>query len=121
MDGVVNDTAGHSHVKKEKIDEILQLIKNDFGISVHLTLSVTSESINMKEAASAFSVFNPDTYVFTKIDETKRCGKILDQVNDLNLPVSLITNGQKVPEDLIVPDKQRLLKIILGKEPKGEV
>ncbi len=121
MDVVLIDTAGHSHFDKEKIDEILQLIKNDFGISVHLTLSVTSESINMKEAASAFSVFNPDTYVFTKIDETKRCGKILDQVSNLNLPVSLITNGQKVPEDLIVPDKQTLLKIILGKGPKGEV
>jgi len=121
MDLVLIDTAGHSHFDKKKIDEILQLIKNDFGISVHLTLSVTSESINMKEAASAFSVFNPDTYVFTKIDETKRCGKILDQVNNFKLPVSLITNGQKVPEDLIVPDKQTLLKIILGKGPKGEV
>jgi flagellar biosynthesis protein FlhF len=121
MDVVLIDTAGHSHYDNKKIDEIFKLIKSDFGISVHLTLSVTAESINMKEAASAFSVFNPDTYVFTKIDETKRCGKILDQVNNLNLPVSLITNGQRVPEDLIVPDKQRLLRIVLGKEPKGEV
>ncbi len=120
MDVVLIDTAGHSHYDKKKLDEILQLIKSDFGISVHLTLSVTAESINMKEAASAFSVFNPDTYVFTKIDETKRCGKILDQVNELNLPVSMVTNGQKVPEDLIVPDKQALLRIILGKGSKGE-
>ncbi len=120
MDMVLIDTAGHSHFDKEKIDEIFELIKNDFKISVHLTLSVTSELINMKEAASAFSVFNPDTYVFTKIDETKRCGKILDQVSTIDMPVSLITNGQKVPEDLIVPDKQELLKIILGKGPKGD-
>ncbi len=119
MDVVLIDTAGHSHYDNQKIDEILKLIKSDFGISVHLTLSVTAESINMKEAASAFSVFNPDTYVFTKIDETKRCGKILDQINELNLPVSLITNGQRVPEDLIVPDKQALLRTILGKGPKG--
>ena len=81
MDVVLIDTAGHSHYDNPKIDEILKLIKSDFGISVHLTLSVTAESINMKEAASAFSVFNPDTYVFTKIDETKRCGKILDQID----------------------------------------
>ncbi len=120
MDMVLIDTAGHSHFDREKIDEILGLIRNDFKISVHLTLSVTAELINMKEAASAFSVFNPDTYVFTKIDETKRCGKILDQVTSFNIPVSLITNGQKVPEDLIVPDNRELLKIILGKTPKGE-
>ena len=120
LDMVLIDTAGHSHYDKEKIDAVLELIRNDFKISVHLTLSVTSEFINMKEAASAFSVFNPDTYVFTKIDETKRCGKILDQLTHLDLPVSLITNGQKVPEDLVVPDRQDLLKIILGKSPKGD-
>lgn len=120
MDMVLIDTAGHSHFDKEKLDEILGLIKNDFNISVHLTLSVTAELINMKEAASAFSVFNPDTYVFTKIDETKRCGKILDQVSNFNIPVSLVTNGQKVPEDLIVPDSRALLKIILGNSPKGD-
>lgn len=120
MDLVLIDTAGHSHYDKEKIDEILELIRNDFQISVHLTLSVTSEFINMKEAASAFSVFNPDTYVFTKIDETKRCGKILDQVAGYELPVSLVTNGQKVPEDLVIPDSHELLKIILKKEPKGD-
>jgi flagellar biosynthesis protein FlhF len=120
MDMILIDTAGHSHYDKEKIDKILELIRNDFQISVHLTLSVTSELINMKEAASAFSVFNPDSYVFTKTDEIKRCGKILDQVADYDLPVSLITNGQKVPEDLIIPDNQELLKIILKKVPKGD-
>ena len=115
MDMVLIDTAGHSHFDKPKIDEILQLIKTDFAISTHLVLSVTSESTILTEAASAFSVFNPDTIVFTKIDETKRCGKILDQVCDSKLPVSLITNGQRVPEDLNIPDRGQLLKIILGK------
>lgn len=121
MDMVLIDTAGHSHFDKLKIDSILQLIKTDFRISVHLVLSVTSESIIMTDAASAFSVFNPDTVVFTKIDETKRCGKILDQVSDIQLPVSLIANGQRVPEDLIVPDKRQLLQIILGKGPKEKI
>lgn len=118
MDMVLIDTAGHSHFDKQRIDEILQLIQTDFRISAHLVLSVTSESIIMQEAASAFSVFGPDTVIFTKIDETRRCGKILDQISDFKLPVSLIANGQKVPEDLIVPDKQELLKIILGKGSK---
>ena len=118
VDMVLIDTAGHSHFDKQRIDEILQLIKTDFRISAHLVLSVTSESIIMQEAAFAFSVFGPDSVIFTKIDETRRCGKILDQISDFKLPVSLIANGQKVPEDLIVPDKQELLKIILGKGSK---
>lgn len=118
LDVVLIDTAGHSHFDKKKIDGILQLINADFRISTHLVLSVTAESTIMKDAASAFSVFHPDTLVFTKIDETKRCGKILDQVTGSQLPVSLIANGQRVPEDLVVPDKRHLLKIVLGKGPK---
>ncbi len=114
MDMVLIDTAGHSHLDKPRIDEILQLIKTDFRISTHLVLSVTSESIIIKDAASAFSAFNPDTIVFTKIDEARRCGKILDLVNQMQLPVSLITNGQRVPEDLVIPDKRQLLNIVLG-------
>lgn len=113
MDMVLIDTAGHSHSDQAKIEEILELIKTDLRISTHLVLSVTSESIIMKDAADAFMAFRPDTMVFTKIDEVKRCGKILDQVCSFNLPVSLVANGQRVPEDLIVPDRKTLLKIVL--------
>lgn len=118
MDMVLIDTAGHSHLDKLKIDEILHLIQSDFAISTHLVLSVTSESIIMKDAAEAFSIFNPETVVFTKIDEMKRCGKILEHLCDMQLPVSLIADGQQVPEDLSVPDGQQLLKVILGKGSK---
>lgn len=115
LDMVLIDTAGHSHYDTQKIDNILQMMKSDFRISTHLVLSVIVESTIMKDAASAFSVFQPETLVFTKIDETKRCGKILDQLTASGLPVSLITNGQRVPEDLIVPDKRGILKIALSK------
>ena len=116
MDVVLVDTAGHSHFDKERMDELAGVIKNEGQVSVHLVLSATADFVNMKEATDAFSVMEPSTYVFTKTDETRVCGKILDQVSEFKLPVSLITNGQKVPEDLIVPDRKKLLGIILGKE-----
>ncbi|MEA1966935.1 MAG: protein FlhF [Thermodesulfobacteriota bacterium] len=114
MDIVLIDTAGHSHSDSVRMNEAEQLISGDFKISVHLVLSVTTDSIDMKEAARAFSSLKPDSYVFTKIDEAKRCGKILDQISTQKLPVSMITNGQRVPEDLIIPDVNRLLGIVLG-------
>ncbi len=119
MDIVLVDTAGHSHYDKERMTELSSVINGDYNISVHLVLSAATDFINMKEATKAFSVLKPDTYVFTKIDETKMCGKILDQVSEFKLPVSLMTNGQKVPEDLIIPDKKKLLSVILGKEQEA--
>ncbi len=119
MDVVLIDTAGHSHYDREKLGKMLEMLQADESISVHLTLSVPSELTNMKEAAMVFSSLNPETYVFTKIDESRNCGKIFDQIDFLDLPVSLITNGQKVPEDLMVPDRQKLLKTILNKDGFG--
>ena len=119
MDIVLIDTAGHSHSDTARMKEVADVINGDCNISVHLVLSVTTGFLDMREAASAFSRLNPETYVFTKVDETKRCGKIFDQLIDLRLPVSMVTNGQRVPEDLILPDTRELLGIILGAEHGG--
>jgi len=116
MDIVLIDTAGHSHSDTARMDEVAELFRGDFKVSVHLVLSVTTGFIDMKTAAKAFSALNPESYVFTKIDETIRRGKILDQVGDLRLPISLVANGQRVPEDLIIPRPQDLLGIVLGHE-----
>jgi len=120
MDVVLIDTAGHSHSDSVRMREVSEVIRGDYKISVHLVLSVTTGFLDMREAASSFSRLNPETYVFTKVDETKRCGKIFDQISDLQLPVSIITNGQRVPEDLIIPDTRDLLGIMLGSEQGGE-
>lgn len=116
MDIVLIDTAGHSHSDSVRMKEVSEVIRGDYKISVHLVLSVTTGFLDMREAVNAFSKLNPETYVFTKVDETKRCGKIFDQISDLQLPVSIITNGQRVPEDLIIPDTRDLLGIMLGSE-----
>jgi flagellar biosynthesis protein FlhF len=116
MDIVLIDTAGHSHSDTARMEEVAQVLDGDFKVSVHLVLSMTTGFIDMKTAASAFSALNPESYVFTKLDETRRCGKILDQVGDLRMPISLVTNGQRVPEDLIVPKPQDLLGLMLGRD-----
>ncbi|MBW2055257.1 MAG: protein FlhF, partial [Deltaproteobacteria bacterium] len=46
---------------------------------------------------------------------TERCGSIINQVMKLNLPISYITNGQKVPEDIERADKEKILKLLLSK------
>ena len=119
MDIVLIDTAGHSHSDTVRMEEVARVLNGAFKVSVHLVLSMTTGFVDMKAAAKAFSALNPESYIFTKIDETQRCGKMLDQVGDLRLPISLVTNGQRVPEDLIIPKPQDLLGIMLGRE-RGE-
>ncbi|MBW1993418.1 MAG: protein FlhF, partial [Deltaproteobacteria bacterium] len=90
-----------------------RLMKGQPAISNHLVLSATTERGDMKEAAENFSILNPRTYVFTKLDETRRRGTIIDQVLEFKLPVSFITDGQRVPEDIQAANKESLLRLIL--------
>ncbi|MFH1155835.1 MAG: protein FlhF [Pseudomonadota bacterium] len=123
MDAVLIDTAGHSPWDKARMDEIAGVIRGGASrVSVHLVLSLTTGFLDMKQAVKAYADLSPGSYVFTKVDEAMRCGKIMDQIMEYGMPISLITNGQRVPEDLIVPDRKDILGIVLGTEPaRGEM
>jgi len=112
---VLIDTAGQSHLDKDRMKELRRLMEGAHEVSSHLVLSVTTEPQDMKEVARNFSILNPETYVFTKLDETRRPGTIIDQVCRLKMPISFITSGQRVPEDIVAASKSSIIKLILQK------
>lgn len=113
-DVVLIDTAGMSHLDAVRLKELAKLLDLYPEISTQLVLSATTRSLDMKEIANHFSIVNPKSYVFTKLDETRRCGGIIDQVLNLQLPVSFITNGQKVPEDIVEATKRGISRMVLN-------
>lgn len=113
---ILIDTAGHGHLDEKRMKELARLMGGNLAISSHLVLSVTTRPEDMKEAAEHFNLLRPRTYVFTKIDETRRRGVIVDQVLDLKMPISFVTNGQRVPEDFIAASKKNILELILKQE-----
>jgi flagellar biosynthesis protein FlhF len=111
-DVILIDTAGVGSYDAEKINELKKIFSDSVSVSAHLVMSLTSSRENLKEASLKFSELNPSSYIFTKIDETKNKGHILDQVDYMNLPVSFITNGQRVPEDIEKATSRLILKKI---------
>lgn len=112
---VLIDTAGQSHYDMSRIEELKKMMPGDMNISTHLLLNVATRESEMNKAAVNFSALNYLSYIFTKTDETERCGSIINQVMKLNLPISYITTGQKVPEDIERADKEKILKLLLSK------
>ena len=113
-DIILIDTAGQSHLDKDRMKELGRLMKGDLSISNHLVLSATTKQRDMKEVANSFAALKPESFVFTKLDETRRRGGIIDQVSESRLPISYVTNGQRVPEDIIPADKRSILRFVLG-------
>ena len=69
----------------------------------------------MNKTAINFRPINFRSYIFTKLDEAERYGSIINQIMKVNLPMSYITTGQNVPEDIEKADKEKIVRLILSK------
>ena len=113
-DVVLIDTAGQSQYDRSRLDELRRLIPGDLNISTHLLLTIATAESEMNKAADNFKCLNYQSYIFTKKDETQKCGTILNQIMKQSLPVSYITTGQNVPEDIEHAVREKLLKLIVS-------
>ncbi|MBW2615361.1 MAG: protein FlhF [Deltaproteobacteria bacterium] len=114
-DVVLIDTAGRSQYDRSRIEELKTMIAGDLAISSHLLLSVGTVQSEMLKTAISFGPLKFQTYIFTKIDEAERFGSIINQIIKLRLPISYITTGQNVPEDIERADKRNILNLLLNK------
>jgi flagellar biosynthesis protein FlhF len=56
-----------------------------------------------------FSVLEIESVILTKFDETKKVGELFSFLIEKQMPVSYISNGQHVPDDLKVASKEKLM------------
>ena len=52
--------------------------------------------------------------LLTKLDEATGLGGVLPVARQSGLPLSYLTNGQNVPDDIETADSHRLARLILG-------
>jgi flagellar biosynthesis protein FlhF len=106
------DTAGRSqknseHLTKTKI--YLDTIKID---ETFLVLSATNSTKNLFDTAEKFKTFNYDSFIFTKVDEGVAFGNLLNTLTNFNLPVTFLSNGQVIPDDIISADSEFIANLI---------
>jgi flagellar biosynthesis protein FlhF len=114
VDMVLVDTAGRSPKQGLHLAELKNLLAAVPDIETALVLSATTKAEDLDLIYDHFSIFAPSQVVFTKIDETKSAGALLNLVNRTQLPVTFVTNGQNVPDDLEVAGPEFLTELVLG-------
>ncbi|MCF8240175.1 MAG: hypothetical protein K9J16_02235 [Melioribacteraceae bacterium] len=111
-DLIIIDTVGRSQNDKKHLDEIKSFLGHVKIDETFLVLNTTSSSRTLKDVASKFSYLGYDSYIFTKIDEAPSFGNILNLVYELEKPVSFLTNGQVIPDDILAADPDFIAKMI---------
>ena len=106
---ILIDTAGMSQRDMKLIEQIHTLKENDLAIKSYLVMSAATEYKAMNEIIDAFHLFKPQAAILTKLDEAATIGSALSSLIEHNLPLSFITNGQQVPEDMRSPIARELV------------
>ncbi len=115
---VLIDTAGRSQYDMPRLDGLKTMIGDHAAIDTHLLLSVGMPSSEMKAAAESFMPLNFKTCIFTKLDESRMMGNIVNQIATYKIPISYVTAGQNVPEDIDRADRKKLVSMLLGKNTR---
>ena len=113
-DLILMDTAGRNYRNELLVSELQSLMTPSDQSETYLVLSLTSKSSDMVEITDHFSKFGLDKVILTKLDETGSCGPLFNLLEAHPLKLSYMTNGQNVPDDLLMPDTKMLSGMLLG-------
>lgn len=110
---ILIDTAGKNPKDIPSLDELQAFLHPSLEIEKHLVLSAISRESELIQTLSLFNQIGIDSTIFTKIDECTNLGVLLNILIHNNCPLSYITNGQRVPEDLLEADKKYIAQLIV--------
>jgi flagellar biosynthesis protein FlhF len=114
MDLILLDTAGRSPRDDVRIQELKSILHEAQPDEVHLVLSGVAGAAVLKRTAEQFRDVGVTALVLTKLDETSGLGNLLPLLRDSRLPLSYVTNGQNVPDDIAPADRRKLARTMLG-------
>ncbi|WP_302816950.1 flagellar biosynthesis protein FlhF [Selenomonas flueggei] len=112
-DFILVDTAGRSQYNEFQMDELKDFLAAHPRMEKHLVVSATTKEQDAAQIIERFAPCHPDRIIFTKTDETQTVGMVLNLLADHSLPLSFLSNGQSVPDDIIPATAERLAELLL--------
>ena len=114
LDLILLDTAGRSPKDEVRIQELKAFLGEAAADEVHLVLSSVAAARTLEQTAERFAAVGATSLILTKLDEANGLGNVLPLVRRSGLPLSYLTDGQNVPDDIQTADARRLAQMILG-------
>lgn len=117
---VLIDTAGMSQRDVRLSEQFAVIHDGSPLVRSLLVLSATTQYLALDEAVRAFGAAEPEGCIITKTDEASSLGPVLSIVIKHKLPISYITDGQRVPEDIRIARANNLVKEAMNHKQPSE-
>jgi flagellar biosynthesis protein FlhF len=100
MDVVIIDTPGVSPGEAERRSEVRQILNALKCREIHLVLNAGSRENDLMPVIDAWKKAPVSCLAFTRLDETGVCGGLLNVLIRSQLPLSWLSTGPRIPEDV---------------------
>jgi len=118
LDLILMDTAGRSPRDEIKLQELKAFLAEADVDEVHLVLSAVSSGRLLQQTAEQFAAVGTTSLLLTKLDEASALGNVLPLIRSSKLPLSYLTDGQNVPDDIQVAEPRSLARMILAMDER---
>jgi flagellar biosynthesis protein FlhF len=113
-DVVFIDTVGRSPRRGDQVEELKAYVNGHDGTEVHLVLSATTKRRDLLDAVEGYRPLAFSSIIATKIDETATVGPLLEASMAAAAPITYLTTGQEVPDDIEEAQPLRLARLLVG-------
>ena len=113
VDVLLVDTAGRSQNDHLRLGELRNVLAAAEPHEVHLVMSCNANHSGNRRTIERFGPLGADRIILTKLDEAVTFGNILNIACACKAPLSYVTDGQEVPDDIAVADGRQLARQIL--------
>jgi flagellar biosynthesis protein FlhF len=97
---ILIDTPGSSARDSQLAGRLAVLSNSASKLETALVLAASTQAGSIEETVRRFASANPSCCVLTKLDEAASLGGVLSALIRARMPVSYMSEGQRVPEDL---------------------
>lgn len=111
---ILIDTPGLAGSDLDDAADIAEFLSSHPEIDVHLVLPASMRIADMERASERYTRFRPNKIIFTKLDETGSHGPLVSLPRTTGKPVSFLSGGQQIPEDLEPATRGRIAELVFG-------
>ena len=112
QDLIFIDTPGLNPNSQSQIQELKAYFNQMPDLQIHLVVSAATKEKDLQEISQIFREVGVQRLLFTKIDETKTYGNMLNALIRTRIPLSFLCCGRRVPDDIESGSIPKLVDLI---------
>ncbi len=111
VDRIYVDTGSRSPGDREPQVALAEALSHVDDIEIQLAIAAGSSQSQVDRIVERFKGVNPDRLIFTKCDEAEDMRELVCAPVRTRIPISYLTTGQRVPEDIEPATHERLVAL----------